>query len=349
MHAQSVNPFRIEAEERRTQDVFVKARLHLPSPDAWTVTRGLGCMAGTTQKTTMPTRRRASGSQGNRREARSGIGQKYIPRYDGGMAQAVGGVERILRTPALRWLYEALTFVGEVTVLAWQGFARIFHRPFELKETLNQMAFVGVSSVPIIALTTFSSGAVIALYSANLLQDYGASGLAGGTVALSVTRELAPVLVGIMVAARCGSAMAAQIATMAVTEQIDALKSLRVSPVSYLVVPRLIACLTMLPVLAVVGMYAGIAGGYLVAVPVAGIPHGLFIHSLQQFTTMHDVGGGILKTVVFGLIVALVACQQGLRTEGGAVGVGHATTRTVVLTMVLIYVANYFLTAALYS
>lgn len=306
-------------------------------------------MAGRTQNRAIPSISTKRGNQGNGRVIRSGIGPDYIPGKMASMAQALGGAERILKTPALRWLYELLTFVGEVSILLVQGMSRLFRRPFELKETLNQMAFIGVASVPIIALTTFSSGAVIALYSAQLLQDYGASSLAGGTVALSVTRELAPVLAGIMVAARCGSAMAAQIASMAVTEQIDALKSLRVSPVNYLVVPRLLACLTMLPILAVVGMYAGILGGYLVAVPLAGIPQGLFYRSLQQFTTMHDIGGGMLKTVVFGLIVALVACQQGLRTQGGAVGVGHATTRTVVLTMVLIYVANYFLTAALYT
>lgn len=266
------------------------------------------------------------------------------------MAQATtGGLERILKSPPLAWLYELFNFVGEVSILFVQAVGRLFRRPFEVKELIGQMSFVGVSSVPIIALTTFSSGAVIALYLSQIMKDYGASSLAGGTIALSVCREIAPVMAGIMVAARCGSAMAAQIATMTVTEQIDALRSLRVSPINYLVVPRLIACLTMLPILAVVGMYTGTLGGYLVAVQVTDIPSGTFFRSLQQFTGLSDIFGGMLKTVVFGLIIALVACQQGLRTEGGAVGVGHATTRTVVLTMVLIYVANYFLTALLFA
>ncbi len=259
------------------------------------------------------------------------------------------GFERILRSPAFAWLYETLTFVGEVFLLLIQSVGRVFRRPFEWKELLGQMSFVGVSSVPIIALTTFSSGAVIALYSADLLKDYGASSLAGATVSLSVCRELAPVLAGIMVAARCGSAMAAQIATMAVTEQIDALRSLRVSPINFLVIPRLIACLFMLPILGLIGMYSGVLGGYLVAVQLSGIPSGAFVKSLQRFTELPDISGGMIKTLVFGLIIALVACQQGLRSQGGAVGVGHSTTRTVVITMVLIYVANYFLTALLFT
>ncbi|MCA0359784.1 MAG: ABC transporter permease [Armatimonadetes bacterium] len=247
------------------------------------------------------------------------------------------------------WLYESLTFVGECFLLFLDALKRLLSHPREIGETLNQMAFIGVSSVPIVALTTFSSGAVIALYTSQILIQYGATSLAGGTVALAVTREIAPVLAGIMVAARCGSAMAAQIGTMNVTEQIDALRSLNVHPTNFLVIPRLVAGLTMLPILALVGMYTGILGGYLVAVPVSGISSGSFMRSLEQFIATSDVFGGMIKTVVFGLIVSLVACQQGLRTQGGAVGVGHATTRTVVITMVLIYVANYFLTAALFT
>ncbi|MBX3112747.1 MAG: ABC transporter permease [Fimbriimonadaceae bacterium] len=243
----------------------------------------------------------------------------------------------------------ALTFVGECAIMLGDVAARLFRRPFEVGETFNQMAFVGVRSVPIVALTSMSSGAVIALYSAQLLVRYGASSLAGGTVALAVIRELAPVLAGIMVAARCGSAMAAQIGTMAVTEQVDALRSLNVHPTNYLVIPRIVAAVTMLPVLAVVGMYAGVAGGYLVAVPLGQVADGAFWSSVRQFTEVSDITGGMLKTVVFGFIVAVVACQQGLRTSGGAVGVGKATTNTVVITMVLIYVANYFLTAALFT
>ncbi len=240
-------------------------------------------------------------------------------------------------------------FVGECTILVLDSLRRLFTRPFEVGEIVSQMAFVGVASVPIVALTTFSSGAVIALYTGEILVRYGASSLAGATIALAVCREIAPVLAGIMVAARCGSAMAAQIGTMAVTEQVDALRSLNVHPTNFLVIPRLIAAMTMLPVLAMVGMYAGVLGGYVVSVGLSGVSSGSFVNSIRQWGEPSDVMGGLIKTIVFGLVVAIVACQQGLRTKDGAVGVGRSTTNTVVITMVLIYVLNYFLTSVLYK
>jgi phospholipid/cholesterol/gamma-HCH transport system permease protein len=256
-------------------------------------------------------------------------------------------VERAGKVP-VRLVYESLTFVGEVWLLFWDVLRRMFRRPFEFGETLNQMAFIGAASVPIVALTTFSSGAVLSLYSADLLVRYGASNLAGAAVGLAVCREIAPVLAGIMVAARCGSAMAAQIGSMAVTEQIDALRSLNVHPTNYLVVPRVLAGITMVPVLCMIGIVSGLLGGYLVSVQLSGVASGTFMSSVRQWVEPADFQNGMLKTVVFGLIVTLVACQQGLRTSKGAVGVGEATTRTVVVTMVLIYVANYFMTAWLF-
>jgi phospholipid/cholesterol/gamma-HCH transport system permease protein len=253
--------------------------------------------------------------------------------------QAVKGV-----LAPLGWaLLLTFEFIGECSLLLWDSFKRMWTPPYEMKEILGQMAFIGVASVPIVALTTFSSGAVISLYSAEILVQYGAASLAGGTVGLAVTREIAPVLAGIMVAARAGSAMAAQIGSMAVTEQVDALRSLNVHPTNYLVIPRILAGIFMLPILGMVGVYSGILGGYLVAVFSAKVPHGAFVQSLQQFLDLKDLWGGLLKTMVFGLIVAVVACQQGLRTKNGAVGVGQATTNTVVLTMVLIYLANFAL------
>ena len=256
------------------------------------------------------------------------------------------GGPRPLATGAV---YEVLTFVGEIFLLFVDALARMFRRPFEFGETLKQMAFIGASSVPIVVLTTFSSGAVIALYSADLLVQYGAGSLAGATVGIALCREIAPVLAGMMVAARCGSAMAAQIGSMAVTEQIDALRSLNVSPTGYLVVPRLLASVTMLPVLCMVGIFSGVYGGYLVSVKMSGVASGTFMDSLRQFVEPADFQGGMIKTVAFGLVIGLVACQQGLRTRRGAVGVGEATTRTVVITMVLIYVVNYFMTVWLFG
>lgn len=239
------------------------------------------------------------------------------------------------------------TFVGECAILVVQSFARMFRRPIEVAEAFSQMAFVGVTSVPIVALTTFSSGAVLALYSTELLVKYGATAFAGGTIGLAVTREIAPVIAGIMVAARCGSAMAANIGTMAVTEQIDALRSLSVNPINYLVIPRILAGVTMLPLLCIIGVYSGMLGGWLVSTA-GGIPHASFMNSVKRFVVPWDVGGGMVKTAVFGLIIAVVACQQGLRASGGAVGVGKVTTTAVVISMVLIYVADYVLSMFIY-
>ncbi len=250
---------------------------------------------------------------------------------------------------AVKAVYETLTFIGECTILLVSAVGRFFRKPLEVRETINQMSFIGVYSVPIVVLTSFSTGAVMALYFSDLLADYGASSLAGAAVTLAMTRELAPVLAGIMVAARCGSAMAAQIGTMAVTEQLDALRALNVNPVNYLVLPRLLAAVAMLPILGLVGMYAGVFGGFLVSIGHSGIPSGTFMQSVQQFIKPSDFWNGMIKTVVYGAIVAIVACQQGLRTQEGAVGVGRATTRTVVISMVTIYVANYFLTLALFK
>ena len=244
-------------------------------------------------------------------------------------------------------IHSALTFIGESTLIIGDAIRRAPRRPFEIGETLNQMAFVGVASVPIVALTGFFSGAVLSLYLSQFLTQYGAANFVGATVGLSVTREIGPVIAGIMVAARAGSAMAAQIGTMKVTEQIDALRMLSVHPTNYLVLPRMLAGLLMLPVLSLVCMWMGVLGGLLVAAS-EGVTSSSFITSVQQFVTPDDVLKGMIKAPFFGLIVATVACQQGMRTEGGAVGVGRATTNSVVISMVLIYVANFLLARAMY-
>jgi phospholipid/cholesterol/gamma-HCH transport system permease protein len=150
-----------------------------------------------------------------------------------------------------------------------------------------------------------------------------------------------------MVAARCGSAMAAQIGTMAVTEQIDALRMLSVHPTNYLVIPRVVAGVTMLPILALIGMWSGIFGGYVIALT-RGVSGGSFMNSLVQFTDPSDVLSGMVKAPFFGLLIALVACQQGLRTKNGAVGVGQSTTNAVVISMVLVYVVDYVLASLMY-
>ncbi len=249
--------------------------------------------------------------------------------------------------PIVNVAMTVFTFVGECALILWDALVRLFRKPLEVKEIVGQMSFIGVNSIPIVTLTTFFSGAVLALYSSEFMLKYGVTQFVGSAVGLAVTREMAPVLAGIMVAARCGSAMAAQIGSMSVTEQIDALRMLSVHPTNYLVLPRVIAAVIMLPVLCLVGIYSGVIGGLLVA-QMSGVPSGAFVNSLQQYVVPWDFVGGLIKAPVFGLITAIVACQQGLRTTNGAVGVGRATTNTVVISMVLIYVANYFLAQLLY-
>lgn len=240
-----------------------------------------------------------------------------------------------------------LTFLGEVSILLWEGIRRMFQRPFEGSETISQMAFIGVASVPIVLITSFASGAVLSLYLAPLLLRSGAGELQGAMIALTVCREVGPVIAGIMVSARCGSAMAAQIGSMAVTEQIDALRALAVHPYNYLLVPRLVASVIMLPMLGMVADFSGLIGGMVVAWS-KGIPSTQFWRSVEVYAEPRDFTGGLVKTAIFGLIIAVVACQQGLRTTGGAVGVGRATTNAVVISMVLVYIANYFLAAWIY-
>jgi phospholipid/cholesterol/gamma-HCH transport system permease protein len=239
------------------------------------------------------------------------------------------------------------TFVGECALILGDAIRRLFRRPWEIRETLDQMAFIGVASVPIVVLTSFFSGAVLSLYTSEFLLRYNAATFIGATVGLSLCREIGPVLAGIMVAARAGSAMAAQIGTMAVTEQMDALKMLSVHPTNFVVIPRIVAAVTMVPILALVGIYSGVFGGWLVAVS-QGVPSGTFLQSLRSFVQPWDFLGGVIKAPAFGLIIALVACQQGLRTKDGAVGVGRSTTQAVVISMVLVYVANFFLAQILF-
>jgi phospholipid/cholesterol/gamma-HCH transport system permease protein len=242
-----------------------------------------------------------------------------------------------------------LQFLGEAAILLGSAIRGLFGRRFEFVETLNQMAFVGVASVPLVALATFFSGAVLSLYTTQFLSEYGADMFIGATIGLAIAREAGPVLAATMVAARAGSAMAAQIGTMAVTEQLDALKMLSVPPVRYLVIPRLIAGMIMLPVLALVGIWAGIVGGWAVAHYLGGVPSDTFLQSLRQFLEPWDIWGGIIKAPFFGVIIAIVACQQGMRTKQGAVGVGKATTNAVVISMVLIYITNLILARIIFN
>jgi phospholipid/cholesterol/gamma-HCH transport system permease protein len=239
--------------------------------------------------------------------------------------------------------------VGELTLLLSRTVATILRGRVALAETLSQMASIGVDSLPIVLVTIAFSGAVLSLHTASQLHKLGGDQFVGGLVGISMAREAAPVLAAVVVAARVGSAIAAELGSMKVTEQIDALRALAVSPIYYLVVPRFIASVVMMPVMTVFANVAGILGGYLVAVYAAGITAGVFWNSVQQMLPWRDVALGLTKTFVFGAIIALVGCDRGLQTQGGAAGVGRSTTSAVVLAIVLIYVSDYFLAAAMFG
>ncbi len=211
------------------------------------------------------------------------------------------------------------------------------------------MEHIGVGSLSIILLTGAFSGAVLALQSYIGFKRFGAEDFIGPVVALSLTRELGPVLTGLMVTGRAGSSIAAELGTMQITEQIDALKTLTININQYLMVPRILASTLILPLLALFSMIFGILGGYIISVYALGLNGEQFITQIQTFVELKDIVGGLIKSSVFGLILSWVGCYKGYYTTGGAKGVGIATTESVVLSSILILISNYFLAALLFD
>ncbi|HSP34293.1 MAG TPA: ABC transporter permease [Thermoanaerobaculia bacterium] len=220
--------------------------------------------------------------------------------------------------------------------------------PFEVTEWMKQMVRVGVDSIPVVFLTAMFTGMVLALQTFNGFQRVHAENFVGSVVALAMLRELSPVLVGLMVTGRVGSSMAAEIGTMRVTEQIDALKALATEPVHYLFVPRVIAGILMLPLLVILGDALGIGGGYLVAVKLMRANPVIYEGNTYQFLVIKDLWSGAIKAAVFGLILTLTGCVRGYYTTGGAEGVGRATTNAVVSASLIILLSDFFLTKILF-
>lgn len=237
------------------------------------------------------------------------------------------------------WL---LTFIGEVAILAGQTVGWLFRGGLDVRDLVNQMSLLGVDSIWIVMVICAATGAVFALYISTFALSIGFTQFVGGTVGYGFLNELGPVLGGVAFASRSGAAIAAEIGSMVVTEQIDALRSMAISPVRYLVAPRVVASLIMMPLLIVIGDFAGLYGSYLLAIS-KGVPKEAFLSSILNYTYAVDFTRGLFKALVFGLLISLVACQQGLRTRGGATGVGRSTTRAVVLCVVLIFVSDFFL------
>jgi phospholipid/cholesterol/gamma-HCH transport system permease protein len=233
---------------------------------------------------------------------------------------------------------------GRMLLFAVEALQWAFRRPFRPELVLAQMAAIGVGSTFIVSTTGFFTGMVLALQVTYAMSQFGAEGYVGGSVALSLARELAPVLTALMVIGRSGSAIATELGTMRVTEQIDAMETMAVNPVQYLAVPRLIAALVMFPALTMLFNALGYVGGYLMGIFVSDIPPGPFIEHTRTMVETQDVVHGLFKSIVFGGVVAVITCYRGYAAQGGAKGVGEGTTRAVVMSSIAILVVDYALT-----
>ncbi len=243
---------------------------------------------------------------------------------------------------------KAVVTTGQIIIMLFQAVYYLFLPPFKFRNMFKQMEFVGVRSLFVVVLTGSFTGMVLAMQGYNALKRFGAESLVGPTVALSMARELGPVLTGLMVTGRAGSAMATELGTMRVTEQIDALYTMAINPVKYLVTPRIVAGVLMLPVLAIITDFVGVLGGYFVGVKLLGINPGVYIGRTIDFVSVNDIFYGLTKSAVFGLIITLISSFQGYHASGGAEGVGRAATSAVVLSCVLILVSDYFLTSIMF-
>lgn len=242
------------------------------------------------------------------------------------------------------WTLHILGRWGAAVGLFLTTLRQSFGRPFYFHNFIAQIEFIGLNSLPVVLLTTIFTGMVLALQVYNGFERFGAESLTATVVGFAIVRELGPVLVALMVAGRAGAAMAAELGTMRVTQQVDALFALSAHPVRYLIVPRFWAGVIALPLLTVVGDIVGILGGYLVSVRMLGGNPVVYWERTFEFLELWDVYSGLIKATVFGGIIAFVACFQGYTTSGGARGVGRATTSAVVSGASLVLAANYFIT-----
>lgn len=257
-------------------------------------------------------------------------------------ARRTGFLEAVGRA-TLRRLEEA----GSAAILVLRFLGSLLRLRWDVRETVRQMDRAGVGSLPIVLLTGTFSGMVLAFQTARQLLALGGESFVGGLVTVSIAREAGPVFTAVTVAGRVGAGFAAELGTMAVTEQVDALTVMATDPVAYLVVPRVLALGAMLPVLVLFANLVGYLGGYAVAV-LTGVPSGVYLSSVRQFLDLDDVTKGLFKAAAFGLAIGIVACTKGLRASGGAEGVGRATTSSVVTAIVFILVLNYFLDLLLF-
>ncbi|MBV9957785.1 MAG: ABC transporter permease [Acidobacteria bacterium] len=247
----------------------------------------------------------------------------------------------------MNFFIRGLLELQETTLLAAKAARGLFKRPRYVPETIAQMDTIGVGSLTIILLTGFFTGAVLTLQTYPTLASYGAQSRTGYLVAISLIRELGPVLTALMITGRVGSAISAELGSMTVSQQIDAMRALGTDPVRKLVAPRIVALVITLPLLTVVADVLGIGGGWLTATGLFGMSSGTFLTSVRDGITTDDIIGGIIKPIVFAVIIGTIACYKGLSTEGGTVGVGRSTTRAVVTGSIVVIITDFFLARAL--
>lgn len=242
-----------------------------------------------------------------------------------------------------------LAATGRISIFSGKSIGHIVRPPFFLRMTLRQMMEIGYYSLPVVGLTAIFTGAVLALQSYVGFSRFNAESSIATVVVLSITRELGPVIAGLMVAGRIGAAIAAEIGTMRVTEQIDALTTLSTNPFKYLVVPRILAGIITLPCLVLIADIIGIFGGYLVGIHKLGFSPHTYLKSTFDYLETRDVVSGLVKAGVFGFIITLMGCYHGYNSRGGAQGVGAATTNAVVSASILILLSNYIVTELFFA
>lgn len=246
-------------------------------------------------------------------------------------------------------ILEGCEVIGEVLVMLGQTLFFFREAPRNLPNIFTQMAIIGYETLPVATVMAFFVGMVLALQTGVELQKYGGQNIIGAIVGHSMVRELGPVMTSFLVAGRAGSAMAAELGVMKVYEEIDALKTLDINPVRYLIMPRLLASLICVPALVVYSDAVGIIGGAIISNlhPKIFVSYTTYYDSMKDALKLHEVGNGLIKSVVFGGIIAQICCYVGFKTSGGARGIGQSTTRSVVLSFMLILIADYFLTRIL--
>ena len=246
-------------------------------------------------------------------------------------------------------LIEQVTVTGQLAILTFQIIYWLIIGKRSWKNIAIQLNEIGVNSLPVIGVCSLFAGMVLVVQVGKQFASISAVAFIGGTVGLSLARELAPLISAVVIAGRNGSAMAAELGTMKVTEQIDALVALSVNPVSYLIIPRVIACVIMLPVLTIFSNIIGLVGGAIVAVSQVGISSAVYFNSVVDNVTTTDFVSGVIKSAIFGLIIGIVSSYKGLSCQGGAEGVGKATTGSVVMIITLLLIFNYFLSSLFFT